>query len=265
MKYDEIWSSIEIVTDVECCEYCGQPRLPVSSICQMCQTHQYGVVYGIIRELLIVSGNKILEDLKNSKKGDASTDPSKLHEIALSKVLDAFPLRLAKRCGRFEKALLTEGVWFSHLVAFWMVRFLRKDKKWPITRIVLDEMYFYTRDHVYDFLKKGEKSLNPEAIESFQNFYYLSEADRDARGIIFTMMLQLEKEGRIKIVRPKSHCIRCDAEFAGPGGLCPECRKDESLDTRLTISAGMDPPPLLQKEDLDARKGMTDGLRKQEF
>ena len=262
MKYDDIWSQIEIVTDVECCDYCGQPRLPASSFCKMCQTHQYAVVYGIIRELLIVSGNKILDDLKNAKKGDANADPAAIQEISLGKVLDTFPLRLAKRCGRFEKALLTEGVWFSHLVAFWMVRFLRKEKGWPITRMVLDEMYFYTRDQVFDFLKKGEKSLNPDSIETFQNFYKIGDEGKDARSVIFSMMLQLEKEGRIKIVRPRSHCFRCDAEFSGPGGLCPECRKDDSMDSRLAISSGMEPPPILQKEDVGTRK---DGLRKQEI
>jgi uncharacterized OB-fold protein len=252
--YDELWSDIEIISEMECCDYCGQPRLPAQKICKMCDTNQDGVVFGVCRELLIVAGEMIQKELKNKKKGEKADG---IYEISLSKVLDDFPLDFAKRTAKFERALKTEGVWFSHLVAFWMIRNLRSEKKWPITRVVLDEMYFYTRDFVFSFLKKGERGFTPENLESFYNFYSFPNGQNDARRVIYAMMLELEKKGRLKIARPKAKCMTCGKEISGSGTYCEECKNEQSLDVRMAITKGSDPPPLLQPtEPKPDRSGM---------
>ncbi|MDX9753916.1 MAG: hypothetical protein RBU29_08145 [bacterium] len=253
MTDHELWSAIEIVSDVETCEFCGQERLAASPMCQMCSKHMDGVVYGICRELLVVVGQMAKEALNKRTRTDRVDDA---FEIAITKVLDDFPIRLSQRTHRFERARQTEGVWFAHMVAYLMIHYLRKDKKWPIQRMVLDEMYFYVREKVFDYLKRGHANCSSEDIEAVRHFYNIPEALLDGRRVIYAMMLDLEKRGRIKISRPRGSCAKCGTELTGQGPLCDECQEEASKDLRLAIAAGLiEPPPLLPPKGEESESG----------
>ncbi len=230
---NDLWSILDIALEEEGCPFCGQ--MLDNGFCKSCYSHMDNAVYHVCREMLIKKGNV----------SNAATDKEayrKPREVAISELLDEFPFTLAKRIRKFNKLLKTEGVWFAHLVAYTMVKELRKDKDFPPLKLMHDEIYSMVRDQMYEFLRTFKEPVDEETRETVMNFYSIPSAELDARKVIHQMINELEREGKIKIDRGKSLCSKCGDEIDAPKTMCETCEEEEKLNARMTISSAEMPP-----------------------
>ncbi|MEW6233763.1 MAG: hypothetical protein AB1656_00110 [Candidatus Omnitrophota bacterium] len=231
-SYD-IWSILDIATDEEGCEFCGQ--IKKGGLCESCYSAMDSMVYSLCRDMLINEGTI---KMAPPKKKEEETQSSR--EVAISKLLDEFPFAFSRVTSRRHKALMKEGIWFAHLVAYNMVKEIRKDKNYLPFQIILDEVYVMVRNQVFQFLSQGEEGFNEETCDAIRNYYKILDASQDARKIIYYMIVELERSGRIRIDRGKTICSQCGTEIpAGGSNLCKSCSDAEKLNVRRAISTAM--------------------------
>jgi hypothetical protein len=187
-------------------------------------------------------------DMKVEKK-EKTGEEQNIREVAIARVLEEFPFKLAERTRRFEKALLSEGVWFAHVVAYCMIKHLRRDKDLTPEELIREEMYLMPRDQFFEFLSKPIRAIDEAKMEMTMGFYFIPQSALDARRIVFLMLLELERSGRLKIVRPKTNCVKCGVELQGNEYICAQCRDAEIEETRNAILSNI-PPPIKSKPDL---------------
>lgn len=247
---------IEVSWEGNICPYCGQESDLNGSMCGMCNKLMMTVVLPICKDLLYNVGQ--LKKLTSEKsKKEAETNKEAVQELEIHQVLVQFPYDFAKRTVRFRKALDTEGVWFSHLVAYCFIKHLRTGRELAPPMIVCDPMYSIIRQQVFDFLQKEKP--DPETCEAFDNVYHIPEAGDDAYFVIQSMVAELERLKRLKIVRPKTTCSKCGKEISTGKSICPDCERDEALNNRLAISSGM-PQPLIQPGNPSESPGKQGGM-----
>ncbi len=239
---DEIWSLIQPVSRGKECPFCGQKCHPAKMLCDMCTKHMNTMVLSICRNLLMKVDTK-------PEKPDKTKPQENIREVAIAKVLEDFPYKLAEQTRRYEKALRAEGVWFSHLVAYCLIKDLRKNKETTPFELLQDLMYIMPRDQFFEFLKNPKKNEDQDYLEMIFNFYFIPQASLDARRAVFMMLLELEKSGRLKIIRPKTNCVKCGAELSGHQYICDACKEKEIEETRDAIVSNV-PPPIKSKPDL---------------
>lgn len=243
-----VWDILEIEdTGYSTCSHCGQEVPPTMAFCKMCDKYMNTAVLPICRAFLAKSQNEIT-DLRSQTKSelDKLQDKSSLREVAIGKVLERFPFDLAARTSKFQKALDTEGVWFAHVCSFLMIKNLRPLGTEPF-EIVKDPLYKMMREELYDFLHKGEKSLDRDKRETILNIYSIPKSSLDGRKVILNMILQLERQEKLQIYREKNKCVKCGAECATGTMYCTECEDAETLKNRQAISSTM-PAPLIQPQ-----------------
>jgi len=233
----DIWSILDIATDDEGCEFCGQ--VLKGGICESCYSAMDNMVYAICRDMLINEGTvKTAPAKKKEEKKEEETQSSR--EVAISRLLDEFPFALSRATSHRHKALMKEGIWFAHLVAYCMVKEIRKDKNYLPFQIILDEIYVMVRNQVFQFLSQGEEVFNEETCDSIRHFYTILNSSQDARKVISKMIVELEKCGRLRIDRGKTICSQCGTEIpVGDGNLCKSCSDAEKLNVRRAIATAM--------------------------
>lgn len=251
------WSILKIDAAESKCAYCGQVCGPARTICIMCEQHMKGMVYAICRELLHHKVRRALDakdDKKKTEETDVPVDPT---EVAITEVLAEFPYALADRTAKFDKARRTEGVWFAHLVAYRMIAYIRYSQHLAPHQLIHDEMYKMVRDQIMEILRKGSQRVTPEEKETLDNVYSIPQAGLDGRRIILSMILELERIGKLKINRPKVKCAKCGQDAPSGSMLCESCQQEESLDVRRSIVSST-PPPIIPTENIPSasRSGM---------
>lgn len=233
---------IELAYDIdEGCPYCGQ--VMDRNLCKPCVKEMEGVVLAICRQLLMHEGRAKIQK-RDEKTKDAE---GAVKELEIVDVLDRFPYELAKRTSQFPKSLNTDGVWFSHVVAYQFVLSLRNAHDLAPAMVAGETMYQTVRKQVYDFLAEGESGFSDETRDFIDNVYSLKNEDLDTKKIILAMAYRLEEMGLLKIVRPKTNCVSCGKEMTDGKQLCEECEKEQTMDMRLSISAKLG-KPIIGKE-----------------
>lgn len=243
-----VWDYIEIeTTGTGDCNNCGQEIHVTLPHCKMCDQNMNTVILPLCRSFLAKQRNEIT-DLKNQTKGDIDKlqDKTKLREVAIAKVLDRFPFDLAARTSKFQRALDTEGVWFAHMCCYLMIKNLRPIGT-DINELVRDPLYKMMREQFYEFLHKGEKSLDKDSRETIMNVYSIPKAQSDGRKVVLSMIHLLEQQEKLQIYREKNKCIKCGAECQTGQMYCTECEDEEMLKNRQSIASTM-PAPLLQPD-----------------
>ena len=232
---DDVWLYINVFHEHQPCPNCGQKLSFKYPCCLMCHEHMHGAVLAICRLLL----NKSLRDFKANQLSEK--EEGDLREIALSKILAEFPFELARRTTKFRRSLETEGVWFAHLNAYCMVRDLRPSD-WSPYDVVLDKLYVMMRNEWFDFLGKGERFLDANQREALESIYTNPTASLDGHRVILNMIMELEKEDVLTIIRPKAHCGSCGKEIPSGQALCRECEDAAVLENRQKIVSGLSSP-----------------------
>lgn len=204
-KNEDLWSILQFNHRKRLCPFCGQVVEGMATMCDMCEKHMYAGVLSTCRALLISSKRDLSlfspkKDKEKKKTEEDIADPG-VQEVAVSRVLNQFPHELAKRTKQFRKSLHTEGVWFAHVCAWWMIRSIRDVDSAP-QETVGEPMYKEIRDLVYTYLEKGNRALSEEQMETIQNVYSLDGSEGSARRVIAYMINLLEEEGKIQINRP---------------------------------------------------------------
>lgn len=243
MVDEALFENIEVVWEGNVCSFCGQESNPNSRMCDYCMKNMTTVVLALCKELLYNAGH--LAKLNPKEKKQKGTSKESVQELEIFRVLDQFPYELAKRTVRYRKALETEGVWFSHMVAFRFISHIRSDRNLAPPMVVCDPMYQIVRQQVFDFLQ-NEKP-DSETCEAFNNVYHVPDAEDDGRAVIQDMIGELERLKRLKIARPKTTCSKCGKEMTTGKQVCEECERDDALNARLAIFSNS-PPPLIQTE-----------------
>ncbi len=237
--------TIDVVWDGFICPYCGQERNQNAKICSMCQKYMTTVVLALCKDLLYNSG-QMKKIVSKNRNRPSEENKESVQELELHRVLDHFPYAFAKRTKTFRKALETEGIWFSHVLAFRFICHLRADKYLSPPMIICDPMYQMVRNQVYDFLQI--ENPDEDTCEAFNLVYNIPEAEDDGRAVILDMIDELERLKRLKITRPKSHCTKCGKEIQNTRPLCADCEKEESLNNRMTIASGS-PQPIVNNQE----------------
>lgn len=250
---------IEVAWEGNICPYCGQEADPNASMCSMCHKQMTTVVLALCKELLYNAG-QIKKFTSDKSRKEADTTKEAVQELEIYRILDQFPYKLAKRTIRFRKALETEGVWFSHLVAYRFISHLRSDKRIAPPMLICDPTYQMINKQVFDFLQREKP--DQETSEAFNNVYHIPEAEDDARAVIGEMIAALERMKRLKIARPKTQCQRCGKDMSSGKSICSECEKDEALNNRLAISSGMPQPLMHPHESTSSGERPGGGIRR---
>lgn len=242
-KIKDSWESLDIAIDEDGCEYCGQ--VLNTGLCVACCSAMNSIVYEICRDLILNEG--ITNQPREEKDDDFS--PQKPRQMAIHRFLQEFPNSLAKRCRRQKKLLQTHGRWFAHLVAYCMVSYLRRDKDYMPHQIIADDVYLMVRDQVFNFLSLDNEAINAESLETIHGFYHIPDADPDARMVIYYMIIELERSGKLVIDRGAKFCRNCGEEMETDetNTLCSGCRQEEQLNVRRTIASAM-PKSLIQEQ-----------------
>ncbi len=254
---NNVWDYIEIdESGLSPCRNCGQEMIATLPHCKMCDKHMNTSILPICRSFLTKNQREIT-DLKSQTKGDMEKlqDKKNLREVAIAKVLDQFPFDLSAKTSKFQKMLDTDGVWFAHVNSFLMVKNLRPLGT-DIKDLVKEPLYKMMRETFYDFLKKGEKSLDQEARETIMNVYRIPKSNLDGSKVILNMIQELERQEKIQIYREKNKCIKCGAECETGQIHCTECEDEEALKNRQAISSNMPAPILQPQQPVSRSSGM---------
>ena len=225
---------IEVVWDGDICPYCGQERPGNIQYCNMCSKQMTSFILAICRDLLYSTGQT--KQLDKKLKEDLGTEKDAVQEMEIFNVISKFPYNFAQRCQKFPKALNSEGVWFSHMVAYRFIDTMRAEKNLSPPMLVCDPMYQMVRDQVFEFLQNP--SPDEQECEAFENVYNIPESRDDGAAVIHLMIEELERIKRLTISRSKTKCQGCGKELTTGKTKCEDCLKDEALDNRRSISSG---------------------------
>ena len=98
-----------------------------------------------------------------------------------------------------------------------------------------EKAYYFMRDRVFQFLLQGGKEIDEETERMIQNAYFIPQAEICARGVIYRMMLTLEKDGALTIVETSTEEKTIEEEAL------------EILRTRRTIESLLKKNPFLRE------------------
>lgn len=253
MSSNQVWDYIKLDHIGSECKNCGQELMPTMQYCKMCNSQMEICVLPICRSLITKTKEDII-DLKSQAPSSSEKlqDKTRLREVAIAKVIDRFLFDLAARTSKFQKALDTEGVWFSHVCCYLMMKNVRPLGIEPAD-IAKDPLYKMMRDTFYNFFSKGAKSLDKETRETILSVFKIPRANLDGSKVLLNMIFELERQEKLQIYREKNKCAKCGAETAIGQIYCTECEDQETLKNRQAISSTM-PAPLVQPSTPAARQ-----------
>ncbi len=252
------WNQFRPSNRTESCPACGQSCLPGRTFCGVCSSHVDTAVLRICRSLLLEAANA---DEPEDKESDSFLPD---REVAVSFVADHFPVRFARLIGRNASSLKKAGAWFAHVLAFqhaedeqFQYRAVSPD------RIFRNRVFKDVRNQIYEAIyavgtlpndyflppqknkeekedNKGEEQKKEQAIPALETlFSYFNtgrESESGPRQLLFDMISDLERRGKLRVNRGSGTCRQCGISLPGGASLCPSCRQADQAMARLSIA-----------------------------